>query len=281
MESTNIVELIRTGEGLKRLKTLFDGELDYVMEAEKDYLEREQAFRESLAQVGIPDEIMEEALRTASLSHLLENYLVASCAVEVLNPHQITDITCGEGIASIIAERLGVKKVIGYDINKRAIENAKTKARRVGSKAEFYASNFYELETAALGSTVMFHNANEKFCNRNEERVLYAASVGEDRVLSLEESIIEYAIRSGANLAFTLLSLPLNTSNLDGLDIRRNLQRKINYYAQILHKAGYDIHRFATSPEIGQEVIVAKLREDMLFKPKPDRVMPVGGMLHL
>ena len=58
----------------------------------------------------------------------------------------VQDLGCGTGILAIGAKLLGVRNVVGYDADPRALEIAKINAKKLGVEANFVFSDIAGIE---------------------------------------------------------------------------------------------------------------------------------------
>ena len=103
----------------------------------------------------------------------------------------VQDLGCGTGILAIGAKLLGARKVIGYDMDQKALETAKRNARKLGVEVEFVLSDITDI-TEHVKTTVM----NPPFGARVK---------GKDRpflLSALRTSKVIYSIHNRGSLAF-------------------------------------------------------------------------------
>lgn len=103
----------------------------------------------------------------------------------------VQDMGCGTGILAIGAKILGARKVVGYDIDPKALEIAKENARKLGVEVEFLLSDITEV-TEHVKTTLM----NPPFGARTK---------GRDRPFlssALRTSEVIYSIHNRGSLAF-------------------------------------------------------------------------------
>lgn len=103
----------------------------------------------------------------------------------------VQDLGCGTGILAIGAKLLGARKVVGYDADQKALETAKTNARKLGVEVEFELSDITDI-MEHVKTTVM----NPPFGARVK---------GRDRPFlssALRTSEVIYSIHNRGSLAF-------------------------------------------------------------------------------
>ena len=103
----------------------------------------------------------------------------------------VQDLGCGTGILAIGAKLLGARKVVGYDTDPKALEIAKTNARKLGVEVEFVFTDIADV-TGHVKTTLM----NPPFGARVK---------GRDRPFlssALRTSEVIYSIHNRGSLAF-------------------------------------------------------------------------------
>jgi putative methylase len=103
----------------------------------------------------------------------------------------VQDLGCGTGVLAIGAKLLGTRKVMGYDTDSKALEIAKTNAKKLEVDIEFVLSDITEV-TEKVKTTVM----NPPFGARTK---------GRDRPFlssALRTSEVIYSIHNRGSLAF-------------------------------------------------------------------------------
>jgi len=103
----------------------------------------------------------------------------------------VQDLGCGTGILAIGAKLLGAKTVFGYDSDLKALEAAKSNARKLGVEVEFVLSDISEV-TGHVKTTLM----NPPFGARVK---------GKDRPflsIALKTSEVIYSIHNRGSLGF-------------------------------------------------------------------------------